>query len=478
MSDYTVADTIYALFTTRSFSTGAPTQLAGTPVVSAYENESLTQITAGVTLGVDHDTVTGLNLVTVVASGANGFEAGKDYHLVITTGTVGGVSVVGEVVFRFTLSRSAAAVDLANGTDGLGAIKADTAAILVDTAVIGSTGQGLTSLATQASVDTIDNFLDTEITAILAAVDTEVAAILSDTNAILVDTGTTLQAELDAIQAAVITNAAGVDIAADIIALKAVADAVLVDTGTTLDAALAVVDANVDSILADTGTDGVVVNAAGLAADAVTEIRSLVSGTADSGTTTTMVDAARTEADTDYWKDMAILFTSGTISGQARLITAFDAATDTITFSPAVTQAVGTNTYEILPNVAAAGSSAPTAAEVADAVWDEAQAGHVTAGSFGEIATETAAILVDTAEIGAAGAGLTALATQASVNTIDDFLDTEVAAILAAVDTEVAAVKAKTDSLTFTVAGVVDANVQRVNDVAITGDGAVTPFNV
>jgi len=40
------------------------------------------------------------------------------------------------------------------------------------------------------------------------------------------------------------------------------------------------------------------------------------------------------------------------------------------------------------------------------------------------------------------------------------------------------AVKAKTDSLTFTVASVVDANIQRVNDVAITGDGSGTPFNV
>jgi len=182
MSDYTIADTIYALFTTRSFSTGAPTQLAGSPVVSAYENESVTQITAGVTLGVDHDTVTGLNLVTVVASGANGFEAGKDYHLVITTGTVGGVSVVGEVVFRFTLSRSAAAVDLANGTDGLGAIKTDTAAILVDTgttldaalavvdanvdailvdtAEIGAAGAGLTALATAANLATVDTVAD------------------------------------------------------------------------------------------------------------------------------------------------------------------------------------------------------------------------------------------------------------------------------------------------------------------------------
>ena len=133
MSDYTVGDTLYFSFTTRSFTTGAPTQLAGTPVVSAYENADLTQITAGITLGVDHDSVTGLNMLTIVASGANGFESGKDYNLVITTGTVGGVSVVGETVGRFTLGRSAAAVDLANGTDGLGALKSDTAAALADT---------------------------------------------------------------------------------------------------------------------------------------------------------------------------------------------------------------------------------------------------------------------------------------------------------------------------------------------------------
>lgn len=133
MTDYTVGDTVNYMFTTRRFSTGAPYTLAGTPAISAYEDNSTTQITAGITLTADFDTVTGLNHVAVVASGANGFEAGKDYHLVITTGTVDSVSVVGEVVGRFTLSRSAAAVDLANGTDGLGAIKTDTAAILVDT---------------------------------------------------------------------------------------------------------------------------------------------------------------------------------------------------------------------------------------------------------------------------------------------------------------------------------------------------------
>lgn len=64
----------------------------------------------------------------------------------------------------------------------------------------------------------------------------------------------------------------------------------------------------------------------------------------------------------------------------------------------------------------------------------------------------------------------------ADLVTLYNFVDTEVAAILAAVDTEVAAIKAKTDSLTFTVAGKVDANVTHVEGnpaeagVAQTGD--------
>ena len=158
MTDYTVGDTAYFMFTTRRFSTGAPYALAS-GAISAYEDASTTQITAGVSLGADHDGVTGLNLVTVVATGGNGFEAGKDYHLVITAGTVDSVSVVGEVVGRFTLQRSAAAVDLANGADGLGALKADTAAILLDT---GTDGVVLNAagLATDAVNEIADGVLN------------------------------------------------------------------------------------------------------------------------------------------------------------------------------------------------------------------------------------------------------------------------------------------------------------------------------
>jgi hypothetical protein len=196
--------------------------------------------------------------------------------------------------------------------------------------------------------------------------------------------------------------------------------------------------------------------------------------------------------------------------------------------------------------LATAGGSGASAADIADAVWDEATAGHVTAGSFGKAAAD---ILEDTAEIGAAGAGLTALATQASVNTIDDFLDTEIAAIKAKtdnlptdpadasdiaasfssvtttlstiagyldteiaaikaktdnlptdpadasdiaasfttisstlttmaayIDTEVAAIKAKTDKLTFDADNALDANVQKINDVTLLGDGDAVPW--
>lgn len=105
--DFAVGTTIHMMFTTVG-TDGAPTQLAGTPVVDVYEDDSITQITAGETLTVDFDSVTGLNHLTIAATGGNGYEAGKTYHAVITTGTVGGTSVVGYVVGSFTIEKVSA----------------------------------------------------------------------------------------------------------------------------------------------------------------------------------------------------------------------------------------------------------------------------------------------------------------------------------------------------------------------------------
>jgi hypothetical protein len=128
--DYQLEDTLYIPFTTRAFATGIPTVLAGSPAISCYRDANVTQFTTGITLTVDLDGIVGLNMLTIVATAANNYVAGETYTIIIATGTVATVSVVGEVVAHFTLDMSAAAKDLANGTDGLGATKA---AILADT---------------------------------------------------------------------------------------------------------------------------------------------------------------------------------------------------------------------------------------------------------------------------------------------------------------------------------------------------------
>ena len=67
-------------------------------------------------------------------------------------------------------------------------------------------------------------------------------------------------------------------------------------------------------------------------------------------------------------------------------------------------------------------------------------------------------IKADTLRVG--GALQTGGDIPAMITAVDDYVDTEVAAI-----------KAKTDSLTFTVAGQVDANVKSVNNITVTGNG-------
>jgi len=337
--DIRLGDTIDIKFTTRSFSTGAPTQLAGTPVVSAYPGNSTTQLTAGITLTVDFDTVTGLNNVRVVASSGNGYATATNYMLVITTGTVGGVSVVGEVIGAFSIEARSAVMPTTAGR----------------TLDVSATGE------------------------------------------------------------------AGID-------------------------------------WANVGSPTATVNL--------------------SGTTTNVVNTATAVT---------------TVNGlAANVITAAATAAD---FGTEVGTAVWASATRVL--TANTNLNDPTAAAIADAVWDEAQADHVAAGSFGVTASEIADILTDTAEIGAAGAGLTNInlpdQTMNITGNITGNLSGSVGSVTGAVGSvtgavgsvtgltasDVGAIKAKTDSLTFTVAGQVDSNVQSINDVTITGDGqAGTEFGV
>jgi hypothetical protein len=172
--------------------------------------------------------------------------------------------------------------------------------------------------------------------------------------------------------------------------LDALIDAILLDTGTTLPDLLAVVDGNVDSILVDTGTT---LDAA--IADLQSDITDIL---------------ADTDELQDEWAD----------GGRLDLI--LDAA------------------------------SAPTAADVADAVWDEAIAGHAAAGSTGEALAGAASAgdpwvtpLPGAYGAGSAGKKLSDAITQITAILVDT--GTSIPASLVTIDSNVDAILADTNEL-------------------------------
>lgn len=107
MGDYDASAVIYGKFTTFRPSTGAAFTLGGTPALSVYKDNSTTQSTTGVTLTADFDSVTGLNHFAIDTSADGTFyAAGSFFDIVITTGTVDSVSVVGSVVASFTIRKN------------------------------------------------------------------------------------------------------------------------------------------------------------------------------------------------------------------------------------------------------------------------------------------------------------------------------------------------------------------------------------
>lgn len=109
LGDFDLSTVIYGKFTTFRPSTGAAYTLAGTPALSVYKDNSVTQSTTGVTLTADFDSVTGLNHFAIDTSADGTFySSGSFFDIVITTGTVDSVSVVGSVVASFTLRKNSA----------------------------------------------------------------------------------------------------------------------------------------------------------------------------------------------------------------------------------------------------------------------------------------------------------------------------------------------------------------------------------
>lgn len=139
LGDFDASTVIYGKFTTYRPSSGAPFTLAGTPALSVYKDNSTTQSTSGVTLTVDFDAVTGLHHFAIDTSADGTFySAGSNFDVVITAGTVDGVSVVGSAIASFSIRKDSA-------------LKATTAGRTLDVTATGEAGIDLANIGAPAA---------------------------------------------------------------------------------------------------------------------------------------------------------------------------------------------------------------------------------------------------------------------------------------------------------------------------------------
>jgi len=423
--DIRLGDTIDIKFTTTAASTGAPTTLSGTPVISAYPGNSTTQLTAGITLTVDFDSVTGLNNVRVVASSGNGYATATNYALVITTGTVGGTSAVGYVVGTFSIENRSAVMPTTAGrtldVSAGGEAGVDWANVGSQSTSVNLSGTTTNVVNTASAVTTVNGLASNVITAAATATDfgTEVATAVWASGTRVLTANTNLNDPTAA----------------------AIADAVWDEAATGhTDAGKAGAQlwTDIDAILADT-------------------------------------NELQTD---DYPTTLATLATSSALAtAQADLDTLTGA--DGATISSASVAALADQVWEeaIADHSGTAGSTAEqlAAAGAAGDPWSTALPGAYGAGTAGKIVGDN---LNATVSSRASQTSVDDLPTNSELATALGTADDAVLAAISTVDSNVDAIKAKTDGLTFTQAGQVDANVQSVNDVAITGDGSTTPFDV
>lgn len=392
--DFRLGDTLDIKFTTRQVS-GAPTTLAGSPVISAYPGNSTTELTAGITLSVDFDTRTGLNNVRVVASGGNGYATATNYTLVITTGTVNSVSVVGECIGSFSIENRSAVMPT-TATRTLDVSAGGEAG--VDWANVGSPTTALdltnTTIKTTQKVD-VDT-IKTNPVVNGGTITFPTTATLASTTNITAGTVTTA------------TNVTTVNgLAANVITAAAIADAAI-DRAT---------------FAADTG------------------LVSIRSGTSQSsGSLTDITLDASASATDNIYRGLWCLITGGAGVGQVRLISTYAGATKIATTVPNwITSVDATSTFALIPaaNIYAVGDSA-TLGNTKTCTNTTTVTGNVNGnvtGSVGSIATggiasaSFAAGAIDAAAIATDAIGSAEIAASGATEIADALLTRDMSAV-------------------------------------------------
>ena len=228
-------------------------------------------------------------------------------------------------------------------------------------------------------------------------------------------------------------------------------------------------------------------------------------GTAQAGTVSSLtLDATGASATDDFYNFSVAVLVSGTGAGQSRQITDYNGTTNVATVDPAWTITPDNTTQYVIVSL---GIDAITGPEIADLVWDEPRAEHVTADTFGQfVFADTIRVSGSTSAadgLEAAVSGATPLPANVhewlSVDVVSPTQpgrpvvdvthvsgaaqDIATATALTAVDNVVDAIELDTQNIQSRLPaalnnGVMPADIQRINDVALVGDGSGTPFTV
>ncbi|TIN41394.1 MAG: hypothetical protein E5Y10_22905 [Mesorhizobium sp.] len=242
---------------------------------------------------------------------------------------------------------------------------------------------------------------------------------------------------------------AGASVSADVAAVKAVLPAALVSGR---------IDASVGAMAAN------VMTAAAAAADLTTELQSGLA-TAAAIAALNNLSAAQVNAEVDTAIADAALATAANLATVAGYLDTEIAAILADTNELQTDWANGGRLDLILDARASQASvdDLPTNAELAAAL------GSADDAVLAQVALVKAK--TDNLPDDPADQSLVVAATDAVMSRLGAPAGASLSADIAAVKTDTAAVKSKTDSLTFTVAGKVDANITHVNETAVTGTG-------
>lgn len=278
LGDFKEDSMLHFGFSTRS-AAGASITFAGTPAVAVFADGGSTPITAGVTLTVDVNSVTGRHHVAIDLSASASYATATDFEVVVTSGTVDSQSVVGQVLANFSiLNRAASDVATQCGVAlvaaGLDGVPATVAEILTDTGT--TLPATLATLATASALSTVS----TNVSTIISTIGTpNEGTVILDLDEILADTqliralalkldpmleldSTVYRFTANALEQAPSGGGGGDATAANqatiismLNTIDSNVDAVLVDTGTTLQDDITNIKNNVIQIVTYTGVD-------------------------------------------------------------------------------------------------------------------------------------------------------------------------------------------------------------------------------